>query len=434
MFGGFGYMEREYDQLVKILADELKPALGVTEVGAIALAAAKAYGLVGGEPLKVHIFENGGMYKNAHACFIPGTGKLGSAMAALLGVVAGNSDLGLEALRNVTDKHVRIAELMAEREMVTITPLDTEPDIYIRAEVETSLGQGVAVIKKRHTNFTYLEKNGEVLFDAGDEAENPDGDRSIGDFSIGELFEFCRAVRLEDIAFVYGLVEMNRSLSREGSEGAGLKIAQSLDEFGGRGLVGDDVIYYAQRLTCDALDARLAGLPHPAMSIAGSGSHGVLCSLPVSAFAEKLCSGREAEIRAVALSALITLYIKHFCGRLSSLCGCVMAGASGAAAGIAMLLGADAAQTCDAVNNMAANLTGMICDGGSIGCSLKASAGIYSAALSAFLAIRGTSIPSGFGVVGATAEETVRNVGAISMDGMSGVDKTIIGIMQNSLN
>lgn len=256
-------MEREYDQLVKILADELKPALGVTEVGAIALAAAKAYGLVGGEPLKVHIFENGGMYKNAHACFIPGTGKLGSAMAALLGVVAGNSDLGLEALRNVTDKHVRIAELMAERGMVTITPLDTEPDIYIRAEVETSLGQGVAVIKKRHTNFTYLEKNGEVLFDAGDEAENPDGDRSIGDFSIGELFEFCRAVRLEDIAFVYGLVEMNRSLSREGSEGAGLKIAQSLDEFGGRGLVGDDVIYYAQRLTCDALDARLAGTPAP---------------------------------------------------------------------------------------------------------------------------------------------------------------------------
>lgn len=168
---------------------------------------------MGGEPLGVHIFENGGMYKNAHACFIPGTGKLGSAMAALLGVVAGDSSLGLEALRNVTDEHVKTAELMAERGMVTVTPLDAEPDIYIRAEVETSLGRGVSVIKKRHTNFTYLEKNGEVLFDAEDEAENADGDRSIGDFSISELFEFCRDVSLENIDFVYGLVEMNRSLS-----------------------------------------------------------------------------------------------------------------------------------------------------------------------------------------------------------------------------
>lgn len=434
MLGDFDDMERDYNQLVRILEEEMKPALGVTEVGAIALAAAKAYSLVGGEPLGVHIFENGGMYKNAHACFIPGTGKLGSAMAALLGVVAGDSSLGLEALRNVTDEHVKTAEHMAERGMVMVTPLDEEPDIYIRAEVETDLGRGVAIIKKRHTNFTYLEKNGEVLLDAEDEHEGADGARSIGDFSITELFKFCRDVSLDDIDFVYGLIEMNRSLSRAGSVGAGLEIAHSLDEFGGRGLVGDDVIYYAQRLTCDALDARLAGLPHPAMSIAGSGSHGVLCSLPVSAFAEKLRSGREAEIRAVALSALITLYIKHYCGRLSSLCGCVMAGASGAAAGIAMLLGADAAQTCDAVNNIAANLTGTICDGGSIGCSLKASAGIYSAALSAFLAIRGTSIPAGFGVVGATAEDTVRNVGAISVDGMSGVDKTIIEIMQNSLN
>lgn len=425
-------MNDGYSKLIGILKDEMKPALGVTEVGAIALASSKAYGLIGGALRRVHLTENGGMFKNAHSCFIPGTGKLGNSMAALLGAIAGDSSLGLEALRDVGEEQVRAAEELERNGAVTVTALDGEPQLYIRVEVETDRGTAAAEIRGRHTDIVRLERNGEVLLDLPAGAE--DGGADIGEFGLRELYGFCANVPAEDIAFVGELVDVNRALSDAGQAGAGLRVGGALDAFTEKGVVGDDTVYYAQRLTCGALDARLAGLPLPAMSIAGSGSHGALCSLPVSAFAERLASGREAELRAVALSALVTLYIKRFSGRLSSLCGCVIAGATGAGCGIAMLLGGGEAEIEAVVDNMAANLTGMVCDGGSIGCSLKASTGVFAAALSAFLAVNGTSIPRRFGIVGSTAEETVRNIGRISYDGMSNVDRTIIDIMQGAAN
>ena len=190
------------------------------------------------------------------------------------------------------------------------------------------------------------------------------------------------------------------------------------------------MIYEAQRLTCSAMDARLAGLPFAAMSIVGSGSHGILCSLPVVSYGRYSGCTEEEIIRAVALSGLITIYSKHFTGRLSALCGCVLGGGSGAAGGIVLLMGGGAREVSAAMDHMAANLTGMICDGGSTGCALKASAGVYSAYLSAMLATKGVRIPHNFGVVGSSAEQTEKNLGRISDEGMASMDKTIIDIMK----
>lgn len=186
-----------------------------------------------------------------------------------------------------------------------------------------------------------------------------------------------------------------------------------------KGVLGDDMISRAQHLTTAAMDARLAGLPFPAMSIVGSGSHGILCSMPVVSYGRSIGADEDTIRRAVALSGLITIYSKHYTGRLSALCGCVLGGGSGAAAGIVLLMGGGAAEVAAAMDHMAANLTGMICDGGSTGCALKAYAGVHAAFLSAMLAMNNTAIPHNFGVIGSTAEQTAKNLGRISMEGMA---------------
>ena len=414
----------------KILRQEIKPALGVTEVGAIALAAARAYDAVGGSLLHIEMVMNGGMYKNAFSCAIPGTEELGCQMAAALGALGGDWKLGLEVLKNITPDHV--AQAKALQIPIEISVDETKDSIFIFAEVTTTKGVGLCRIEDFHANIVYVAKDDEVLFEA-EKTEAAAVQEEAVDFeaiTVADMVDYVKTVPLEELDCIQGMIEMNCQLSKEGEKGVGLGIWKTLSAFQKKGVLGSDMISAAQHLTCSAMDARLAGLPFAAMSIVGSGSHGILCSLPVVSYGRYMEKGEEDIIRAVALSGLITIYSKHYTGRLSALCGCVLGGGSGAAAGIVYLMGGDAKAVSAAMNHMAANLTGMICDGGSTGCALKASAGVYSAYLSAMLAMEGVEIPGNFGVIGSTAEQTEKNLGRISDEGMAPMDTTIIDIMQ----
>ena len=414
-----------------LLKNEIRPALGCTEVGAVALAAARAYAAVGGTLLHIKMTMNGGMYKNAFSCAIPGTAEYGCDLAAALGAYAGNWELGLEVLEGVTDEHV--AQLRA-MELPVETGIDKEKEnIYIEAEVTTTKGVGLARIEDFHANITYVAKDDEVLFEAEKtEAEETGESFDFTDVTIADLFDYAKETPIENLDCIKGLIQMNCDLAAEGEKGAGLKIWKTLSAFQQKGeLGGKDVIYDAQRMTCSAMDARMGGMPYPAMSIVGSGSHAIVCSMPVVAYGRHMGKSEEEIIRAVTLSGLVTIYSKHYTGRLSALCGCVLGGGSGAASGIVMLMGGGAREACAAMDHMAANLTGMICDGGSPGCSLKASAGVYSAYLSAMLAMEGIEIPHNFGVVGSSAEQTEKNLGRISDEGMLPMDATIIDVMQH---
>ncbi|KXL54110.1 serine dehydratase alpha chain [Anaerotignum neopropionicum] len=413
----------DFSQLLK---SEIRPALGVTEVGAIALAAARAYDAVRGEVLHMEINMNGGMFKNSFSCGIPGTNELGCKMAAALGAVGGNWQLGLECLKGITEEQVKKAKALPVDIFV-----DKEKDgIYIQGEVTTTRGVGIARIENFHDGITYVARDDEIIFKeekGEDEKKEPFHFDSI---TIGDMVEYASFVPCEEVSFLKEMIAMNCRLSKAGEKGVGLAIGSTLDAFHKQGVLGRDMLYDAQRLTCCAMDARLSGLPYPAMSIVGSGSHGIVCSLPVVSYGRNIGAGEDRILRAIALSCLITIYSKHYTGRLSALCGCVLGGGSGAAAGLVYLMGGGAAEVSHAMNHMAANLTGMICDGGSIGCSLKASAGVYSAFLSAMLAMNETAIPNDFGVIGASAEQTAKNLGRISAEGMAPMDRTIIDIMQ----
>ena len=415
-----------------LLKSEIKPALGVTEVGAIALAAARAYDAVGGTLLHIQMVMNGGMYKNAFSCAIPGTDELGCEMAAALGALGGDWKLGLEVLKNINADHVAQAKALSIP--IEIEVDETKDSIYIFAEVTTTKGVGLCRIEDFHANIVYVAKDDEVLFEGEKTAVAAKGD--IIDFeavTVADMVEYVKTVPVEELDCIRGLIDMNCQLSAEGEKGVGLGIWKTLSAFQNKGALGNDMIYAAQKLTCSAMDARLAGLPFAAMSIVGSGSHGILCSMPVVSYGRYMEKSEEEILRAVALSGLITIYSKHYTGRLSALCGCVLGGGSGAASGIVYLMGGGAKEVSAAMDHMAANLTGMICDGGSTGCALKASAGVYSAYLSAMLAMEGVEIPHNFGVIGSSAEQTEKNLGRISDEGMAPMDTTIIDVMKKGL-
>ena len=416
-----------------LLKSEIKPALGVTEVGAIALAAARAYDAVGGSLLHIQMVMNGGMYKNAFSCAIPGTEELGCEMAAALGALGGDWKLGLEVLKNIDANHVAQAKALSIP--IEIEVDETKDSIYIFAEVTTTKGVGLCRIEDFHANIVYVAKDDEVMFEA-EKTEATAAKADVIDFeavTVADMVDYAKNVPIEELDCIKGMIEMNCQLSAEGEKGVGLGIWKTLAAFQNKGSLGNDMIYAAQKLTCSAMDARLAGLPFAAMSIVGSGSHGILCSMPVVSYGRYMEKSEEEIIRAVALSGLITIFSKHYTGRLSALCGCVLGGGSGAASGIVMLMGGGAKEVSAAMDHMAANLTGMICDGGSTGCALKASAGVYSAYLSAMLAMEGVEIPHNFGVIGSSAEQTEKNLGRISDEGMAPMDTTIIDVMKKGL-
>ena len=343
-----------------LLKSEIKPALGVTEVGAIALAAARAYDAVGGSLLHIQMVMNGGMYKNAFSCAVPGTDELGCEMAAALGALGGDWKLGLEVLKNINAGHVAQAKALSIP--IEIEVDETKDSIYIYAEVTTTKGVGLCRIEDFHANIVYVAKDDEVLFE-GEKAAVTAAKADIIDFeavTVADMVEYVKTVPVEELDCIRGLIEMNCQLSEEGEKGVGLGIWKTLSAFQNKGVLGNDMIYAAQKLTCSAMDARLAGLPFAAMSIVGSGSHGILCSMPVVSYGRYMEKSEEEIIRAVALSGLITIYSKHYTGRLSALCGCVLGGGSGAASGIVLLMGGGAKEVSAAMDHMAANLTGMI--------------------------------------------------------------------------
>ena len=416
-------------EITGLLKREMKPALGVTEVGAIALAAAKAMEAAkGSQILRIRMTMNGGMYKNAFSCAIPGTEERGCEMAALLGVLCGNSRLELECLRNVTADAVELAKNSGIA--VDISVDASKEDIYLLAEVETDKGIGKALIEAWHNNLTKVWQNEKLIFSNDLGKSERTATFPFDAVNIEDFVSYADTVPDKDLLFLQDMIDMNCRLAAAGEAGVGLRIGKAVENFRQKGFVGQDAFYEAQHLTICAMDARLAGLPYPAMSIVGSGSHGIICSLPVVSFGRGMRKSEKEIRRALALSCLITIYSKHYTGRLSSLCGCVLGGGSGAAAGIAYLMGGGVNEIGAAMNHMAANLSGMICDGGNIGCSLKVASGVQAAFLSAMLATEGVMMPPHFGILGSSAEQTAKNLGHISKKGMAAMDSTILDIMQ----
>lgn len=425
-------------EFVEMLKAEVKPAVGCTEPVALALACAKCKELLGEKVVENKMLVSPSIYKNGMCVGIPGTERLGLKIAAAIGIVAGKSENGLSVLEGTTNDEIAKSEELMDEGKLSIAPADTTKKVFIDVEFKGENNTARVIIDGKHDNFVYLEKNGEVILDKSKGEENTSGAVSgksiMEDATLEEIIKNVEDMDFEDIKFLKDGVVMNMLMAEKGLEerigiGAGYGIKQGMEQ----GIIGDDIINRAMMLTAAASDARMAGVDMPVMSSNGSGNHGLTAILPIVAYNVKFPQGDERLCRALAISHLTTAYIKNFTGRLSAMCGCGVAAATGSTAGIAWLMDESMEQIAGAVKNAVADLSGMICDGAKSGCALKLSSAAAAAVTNAILAKNGNYAKQINGIVSQDVDETIRNLGKVSDKGMSVTDRVILDVM-NEMN
>ena len=427
--------------LIDILKAEVKPAVGCTEPVAVALACAKAKELLGEEVVKNKILVSPNVYKNAMCVGIPGTDRLGLKIAVAMGLVGGKSEDGLTLLEGLNEEQVRESERYVDTTPISIEPLDTKEKVVIDVTLEGENNKSRVIIKTKHDNFVFIQQNDLVLLDQVDgyaekaEVQTEEKKENIMDnITIQEIVANIEDMDLEDIRFLLDGISMNMDMAKYGLEnkigiGVGRGIKESIEE----GLLGDGIMTKAMLLTAAASDARMGGAKLPVMSSNGSGNHGLTAILPIVAYAQKYPQSDEKMAKALAISHLITAYVKNFTGRLSAVCGCGVAASTGASAGISWLMDGNINHIYGAIENMIADLSGMICDGAKAGCALKLSSAASAAVQSAVIAKQGYSVPALNGIVGTRVEESIQNLGRVSDKGMQITDEIILNVM-NDMN
>lgn len=416
----------------------MKPALGVTEPGAIAFAVAKAKSYVTGEPESIHVSLNSGMYKNAFTCGIPNSTRVGNAYAAALGAVAGNAGKGLEALADVKSEDNEKAEKLIEAGKVNVSLSGMTSRIFIEASVRTQSEEAVVTIQDSHTNITRICVNGKTEFEKdGMEKEgqisNTEEDCLIHQYTLKEICDFISTVDIRELEFIRKAYRVNLELFEEGINSSRTTFARYLLKKNGGKVISENEQTTASLLCNAAIEARVIGLDKPAMSITGSGAHGIIATMPLYAAYKVNGYSEEQLLRATALSYLICTYIKEYSGKLSAFCGCAIAAGTGMACALAYLRGGTVVEISHTINNMASSITGMICDGGNQGCTMKGVAAVDAAYQSVEFAMNGVYIDAVHGINGRTAEETMRNMGRIASPGMTGTEKTIVEIFEGKV-
>lgn len=419
------------DRIIKLIHREVVPAIGCTEPVAVAICVARACEILGKLPEKISLSLSGNIIKNAMGVGIPGTGMIGLPIAIALGALVGKSEYGLEVLKDVTPDTLDEGRKYMSEDRIKITHHKNPPsNLYIEVKVEAGQDNAEAVISGSHTNFIYQAKNGTILEDKrSTTSQDAESDDEV-ELTASLVYEFALSVPLEKIGFILDSGWMNRDAARLAlREDYGHGLGKVIREEGLK-FFGDTTIRHILAMTSAACDARMGGAQIPVMSNSGSGNQGITATLPVVCYAEDIGADDEQLTRALALSNLTSIYIKQSLGRLSALCGCVVA-STGASVGLVYLMGGGYDEMCSAIKNMVANLTGMICDGAKPACALKITSGVSTALMSAILAMNGKCVTSQEGIVHDDIDRTIHNLTAIGREAMTETDHYVLDLMIN---
>ncbi len=419
----------ERDAIIRLIKREVVPAIGCTEPIAVALCVAKAARLLGKVPEKIEVLLSANILKNAMGVGIPGTDMIGLPIAVALGALAGNPDYQLEVLKDITPADVeRGKQLIAEQRIDIQLKADISEKLYIEVIVCAGSDKAVAIIAGGHTTFVYEERNGQVLLDHRTSSSDEEDDDDCG-LTLRKVYDFALTAPLDEIEFILESARLNKAAAEASFKGRyGHSLGRSLRDDYERRVMGDSVFTHILSYTSGACDARMAGAMIPVMSNSGSGNQGIAATLPVVVYAEENKKSREEMIRALTLSHLTVIYIKQSLGRLSALCGCVVA-ATGSSCGITYLMGGGYEEITYAVKNMVANLTGMICDGAKPSCAMKLTSGVSTAVFSAMLAMEHTCVTAVEGIVENDVDRTIHNLTRIGAQGMNETDRLVLDIM-----
>ena len=421
--------ETERKRIIDLIHQEVVPAIGCTEPIAVALCVAKATETLGTKPEKINVLLSANILKNAMGVGIPGTGMIGLPIAIALGALIGKSEYQLEVLKDSTPDVVEEGKRFIEEKRIHISLKENiEEKLYIEVCCEAGDDKATAVIAGGHTTFIYIERNGEVLFQKQHTASCEKEEECL-ELTLRKVYDFALNTPLDEISFILETARLNKAAAErsfEGNYGHGLgKMLRGTYE---HKVMGDSVFSHILSYTSGACDARMAGAMIPVMSNSGSGNQGISATLPVLVFAEENGKSEEELIRALMMSHLTVIYIKQSLGRLSALCGCVVA-ATGSSCGITWLMGGSYEQVAFAVQNMIANLTGMICDGAKPSCALKVTTGVSTAVLSAVMAMENRCVTSVEGIIDEDVDQSIRNLTRIGSQGMNETDRVVLDIM-----
>ncbi len=419
----------ERQRIIDLIRREVVPAIGCTEPVAVALCAARSAELLGNQPERIDVRLSANILKNAMGVGIPGTGMIGLPIAIALGALIGRCERGLEVLCDVTPEAVERGRAYIDEKRIGIALKEAIAEkLYIEVETFAAGHRAVAVIAGGHTDFVFLRVDDDVLLDLRTPGAAEVSDDEVP-LSLGRVWDFAVSAPVEELRFILEARRLNKAAAEESFGGEfGHCVGRTLRRERELKVIGDSIFSRILAATSAACDARMAGAMIPVMSNSGSGNQGIAATLPVVVYAEETGADEERLVRALTLSHLTVIYIKQSLGRLSALCGCVVA-ATGSSCGIVYLMGGGFAQVTAAVKNMIANLTGMICDGAKPSCAMKLASGVSTAVLSALMAMDGHCVSPVEGIIDEDVDKCIRNLTDIGRDGMCETDRLVLGIM-----
>ena len=409
------------NQIIALVHQEVVPAIGCTEPMCVALCTAKTTEQLGCRPERIEARLSANILKNAMSVGIPGTGMIGLPIAIALGALIGKSEYQLEVLKDLTPEALEEGKRFVAEDRIDIKLKEGVCDkLYVEMTVFAGDKKETAIIAGSHTHFVT-------------DASSVHQDATVKDDEIALnmqlVWDFSTTTPLEEIQFIEEARKLNMNAARESLKGNyGHNLGKTIDRPLAKGIFGNSIYSHIISRTASACDARMGGAMIPVMSNSGSGNQGICATNPVCVYAKENENTEEELIRALMLSHLTAIYIKQSLGKLSALCGCVVA-SIGSSCGITYLMGGDYARICASVKNMIANLTGMICDGAKPSCSLKITSGVSTALLSSLLAMEGKCVSSGEGIVDNSVDKSIRNLTNIGADAMCKTDDMVLNIM-----
>ena len=417
------------ERIIALINKEVVPAIGCTEPMAVALCTAQAATTLGKKPENIHVFLSPNMLKNAMGVGIPGTGMIGLPIAIALGALIGKPEYELEVLKDLTPDTLEEGKQYIQEDHIDVKLKEgiTEK-LYIEVTCMADGDTATAIIAGGHTNIVYVEKNKKTLLDkrGGNSTEEENEDIKL---NLNLVYDFSMTTPVDEIRFILKTRDYNLKAAKESLKGNyGHCLGKTMDRPLSHGIFGNSIFSHIIARTASATDARMGGAMIPVMSNSGSGNQGICATNPVAVYAEENENTEEELIRALTLSHLTAIYIKQSLGKLSALCGCVVA-SIGSSCGITYLMGGDYEHICHSVKNMIANLTGMICDGAKPSCALKICSGVSTALLSALLSMEGKCVTSTEGIIENDVDRCIHNLTSIGADAMRSTDDHVLNIM-----
>lgn len=417
--------------LVEILEQEVKSAVGCTEPGAVAFAAAKAASCCHGELVNLEVLLSPGVFKNGYGVGIPGTdGDKGIALAAALGALVKKPEKGLAILNHLTQPQIHAARKLVAQGLITVK-YDWDLDgIYVQVSIRTTQDTCKVVVKDAHTRVESVELNGKTVFISPRRLAAIHRQGKLSSMSLKELLEKAQMLPAADLGFLLEGLEQNYRVARAGlASKRGIGVGYGINALLNEEVINLDIINQARCLVAAAADARMEGVDLPVSTSFGSGNQGILTFLAIGALAGYLQVSEERLVHALAIGHLVNGYVKEMTGKISPLCGCAVAAGLGVTVAASWLLGNSWEGTTGAMNNLLGNITGIVCDGAKGGCAFKLATSAGESLTAALLAGRNVFIKQPEGIVARDIEDSIRNLGLIGKVGMSNLDRTVLKIV-----